>query len=302
VAQRLADAVPGVVDCDRVSVYVWSDELGRLERRALNAADDAGLHSVRPQDVPQLASWLEQPDPEPLFIDIDSSAVKVALREIGAVAAVAVPIATDERFLGCFVVSAMDRPERLVHSPELVDRLSGVAAQALIALENGRLVDRITHQARHDQLTGVANRAGFHEQLAAATAGDATLALFYVDLDQFKPINDVHGHQVGDAVLRAVAQRLSEHLRAGDTVARIGGDEFAVLVGDVADPAQLAAISERLAHAFDRPLTVGGRSFAIRASIGRAVWPVDGQEPEALLRTADAAMYDNKRRARAVIS
>jgi predicted signal transduction protein with EAL and GGDEF domain len=135
-------------------------------------------------------------------------------------------------------------------SHELADRLSGVAAHAVTALENGRLVDHITHQARHD---------------------------------------------VGDDVLRAVTQRLRERVRAADTVARLGGDEFAVLVEDIGDEDQLAAISNRLQEAFAAPLRAGGRTFAISASIGRAVWPIDGDGPEALLRHADAAMYAVKR-------
>ena len=211
------------------------------------------------------------------------------------------PIATDERFLGCIIVSVAERPERLARTAELVDRLSGVAAHAVTALENGRLVDHITHQARHDHLTGAANRVGVQERLAAVTAkaDPASVALFNIDLDEFKPINDEHGHDVGDDLLRAVAQRLRECLRGDDTVARLGGDEFAVLVENVTQPRQLDGISRRLGKAFAAPLRAGGRSFAVSASIGRAVWPVDGDSPGALLRHADAAMYAVKRAGRA---
>jgi diguanylate cyclase (GGDEF)-like protein len=306
IAQQLADAVPGVVDCDRASVYVWRPEAGELVREAINATDrggdaDAGWRRIRPDAVPQLADWLERPSAEPLFLDMETTPVRDSLREFGAVAAVAVPIATDERFLGCLVVSVVERGERLASRPELVDRLSGVAAHAVTALENGRLVDHITHQARHDSLTGAANRSGFHERLAAATgrAGrdETSLALFYVDLDDFKPINDEHGHEVGDELLCAVTRRLAECVRGNDTVARLGGDEFAVLVEGIASDAQLDAISDRLARAFAEPLHAGGRTFSIRASIGRAVSPGD-EGPQALLRRADAAMYDVKRAAR----
>jgi diguanylate cyclase (GGDEF)-like protein len=307
VAQRLADAVPGVVDCDRVGVYLWSDERGELVRRAVNATQrggdvEAGPTTVDPRDVAQLAAWIEHPTPEPLFIDLDTSPVRHALREVGAVAAVAVPISTGEHFLGCLVVSVVERPERLAPSAELQDRLSGVAAHAVTALENGRLIDHITHQASHDQLTGVANRVGFAERLSSAAtqagASDTQLALFYIDLDAFKPVNDGFGHDVGDELLRAVAQRLHGSVRGGDTVARLGGDEFAVLVEDIADAAQIAVVARRLESAFDAPFAAGGRTFAISASIGRAIWPLDVETPDALLAHADAAMYDVKRASR----
>jgi diguanylate cyclase (GGDEF)-like protein len=168
-----------------------------------------------------------------------------------------------------------------------------VAAHAVTALENGRLVDQITHQASHDQLTGAANRVGFSERLART--GAPSLALFYIDLDAFKPVNDDFGHDVGDELLRAVARRLHEVVRSSDTVARLGGDEFVVLVEDVGDGAQIDALAQRLARAFHAPFEVGDRLFAIGASISRAVWPADVDTPDALLAHADAAMYAVKR-------
>jgi diguanylate cyclase (GGDEF)-like protein len=294
VANRLADSIPGVVDCDRVAVYLWREERRELARVALTGGDDGGLEVVRADEVQQIADWVAHPNPEPFFIDIETSEVQGALRDLGAVAAVAVPIATTDRFLGCFVVSALEREERLRPSLELVDRLSGVAAHAVTALENGRLVDHITFQARHDQLTGATNRAGFHEVLTAATGReDASVALFYVDLDGFKPVNDDHGHDVGDALLCAVATRLGECVRGGDTVARLGGDEFAVVVSDVGGQEQLAAISRRLEHAFREPFSAAGREFRVGASIGSAVW--NGESARTLLQRADAAMYAAKR-------
>ena len=304
VASRLADAVPGVVDCDRVSVHLWDEEEGACIRRAVNVTDDSqadpgGREVSRPDEVPQLARWLEHPDPEPYFIDIETSAIREPLLEVGAVASVAVPIATAERFLGTVVVSVRHHPERLASTPELRDRLSGIAAHAVTALENGRLVDHITHQARHDRLTGLANRLAFGEQLAAATERarerESPIALFYVDLDGFKPVNDEFGHEIGDELLCEVAERLLGCVRGGDSVARLGGDEFAILVDGIEGEAQLGAVSSRLEHSFDAPFVIQGHALAVRASIGRAVWPAEVHELDALLRHADAAMYDVKR-------
>jgi diguanylate cyclase (GGDEF)-like protein len=281
-------------------------EEGVLERRAVNATDDpnantrkGGLDVVQPEDVPQLARWLERPDPEPFFIDMESSPIRESLLEVGAVAAVAVPIATVSRFLGCLIVSVRHSPGRLQPGPELGDRLSGVAAHAVTALENGRLVDHITHQARHDRLTGLSNRLAFGEQLAEVTGrareSKNPIALFYVDLDGFKVVNDEFGHAFGDTLLREVAGRLLGCVRAEDVVARLGGDEFAILVDADGDPKALSAVSARLEHAFDEPFEIEGHSLPVRASVGRAVWPVEVEELGVLLRHADAAMYDVKR-------
>jgi diguanylate cyclase (GGDEF)-like protein len=301
IATRLADAIPAVIDCDRVTVSLWDEKAGELVRRAVYSTsnEEMAVASFRPDDIPRLAAWLERPDSEPHFLDLETSPIKDSLSEIGAVASVVVPISTSQHFLGTVHVAVRERPERLAPSPELRERLSGVVAHAIIALENGRLVDHITHQARHDQLTGLANRLQFGERITEATSRDADegtpFALFYIDLDRFKPVNDEFGHEVGDKLLRAVAERLQNCGRPGDTVARLGGDEFAVIVEAIDDPDQLGPIAERLGNAFSEPFAVDGHELVVRASIGRAVWPIDALDVEGLLREADATMYCVKR-------
>jgi diguanylate cyclase (GGDEF)-like protein len=302
VVQRLADAIPAVIDCDRVAVSLWDEDNQELVRRAVNTNGRDEKMSVgrfRPEDLPQLAAWLAHPGPEPHFLDMRTSPLKAPLSEVGAVASVAVPIATAKRFLGTVHVSVRERPDRLADTPELRDRLSGVAAHAMIALENGRLVDHITYQARHDQLTGLENRLAFGERITAATQQEAErarpFALFYIDLDRFKPVNDQFGHEVGDDLLRAVAERLRGCARPGDTVARLGGDEFAVIVEAIEDEAQLAPVAERFERAFAAPFVIDGHELIVESSIGRAVWPLDAADVEGLLRAADATMYRAKR-------
>jgi len=304
VARRLAEAVPSVLDCDRVTIYVWDEEEQVNVRTAVNVTDGsdplgpASAAQSRPEDVPQLARWLEHPDPEPYFIDIDTSAVRDPLQEVGVVASIAVPIATAQRFLGCLLVSVRRDATRLAPSPELRGRLLGVAAHAVTALENGRLVDHITSQARHDRLTGLANRLAFGEDLAARSQTARTerspLALFYVDLDRFKPVNDEFGHEVGDELLQGAAGRLLRCVRADDRVARLGGDEFAIIVAGIADQHRLAEMASRIERAFDQPFSIQGQTLRVGASVGQAAWPADVSDPEELLRRADAAMYGNK--------
>lgn len=206
-----------------------------------------------------------------------------------------VPLATEDSLLGALAVSVRDQPERLRPSPDLLDRLSGVAAQATTALRNGRLVDHITHQAMHDQLTGLANRLQFAEKLRKAVNREEMVTMFYIDLNDFKPVNDEHGHEVGDKLLSALGNRLTSCIRSSDTVARLGGDEFAVLIGSQATPSESDMVALRLADAFADPFLIDGHKVCLTASIGRAIFPIDADRADAMLRRADASMFAAKR-------
>jgi diguanylate cyclase (GGDEF)-like protein len=159
----------------------------------------------------------------------------------------------------------------------------------------------LRHQATHDQLTGIANRSSMMVDLRAAVTHAPTL--FFVDLDGFKAVNDTHGHHVGDAVLRAVAGRLTQIVRRSDTVARLGGDEFVVVCTGIAEPAAVAALANRMEQALSQPVTTDDCVVTIGASIGILTVPhtapvaVEAAEEliDDLLRTADAAMYEAKR-------
>jgi diguanylate cyclase (GGDEF)-like protein len=161
------------------------------------------------------------------------------------------------------------------------------------------LVDQITHQARHDQLTGLANRLRFGEQLRAAMSRareqGAVVQLYYIDLDRFKPVNDEFGHAVGDRLLAAVGERLKACTRPGDTVARLGGDEFAVLIETAGAVPDSERLGERLVQTLEQPFDIDGHLLTLGASVGRAAFPDDGIDPDALVRAADAAMFAAKR-------
>lgn len=158
---------------------------------------------------------------------------------------------------------------------------------------------RFADAALHDPLTGLANRAAFdleiRRRLDHARAAGATLALAYLDLDGFKEVNDLHGHQAGDEVLRVIARRLESTFRAGDLVARLGGDEFAVILQPDGPPPTLGARLEQARQLARQPVEVAGQSLRVTASIGVALFPDHAGAAEELIAKADEAMYQAKR-------
>lgn len=155
--------------------------------------------------------------------------------------------------------------------------------------------ERIAYMAQHDPLTGLLNRASFNEALLRATAkcNRQRAALLYVDVDELKSINDGHGHHVGDEVLRAIARRMREVLRESNTVARIGGDEFAILV-PIREMREAVTVSERLIEVLGAPLEYGCLTIRTSVSIGIAIVPDHAQDRDSLCRNADLALYRSK--------
>ncbi|MGQ9365658.1 EAL domain-containing protein [Azospirillum sp. ST 5-10] len=164
--------------------------------------------------------------------------------------------------------------------------------------ERRQAEERIRHMANHDVLTGLPNRVLFHDRttvaLANASRDGHMVALLYVDLDRFKSVNDLLGHQAGDLLLEQVAQRLTGNLRRHDTAARLSGDEFVILQDRIAQPGEAMALAERLVKAFAVPFDLAGQQMVIGASVGIALFPQDGNGVEQLLLNADTALYRAK--------
>jgi diguanylate cyclase (GGDEF)-like protein/PAS domain S-box-containing protein len=157
---------------------------------------------------------------------------------------------------------------------------------------------RLEFLAHHDTLTGLPNRAMFHERAREAVAHarrhDKTAAVLFIDLDNFKQVNDGLGHDVGDGLLKVIASRLRACVRGDDFIARIGGDEFCVLLQDIADPREAAAVAQKLVHELGKTYRIDHHEVVSGASIGIACVPQDGEDVATLLRLADAAMYRAK--------
>lgn len=168
---------------------------------------------------------------------------------------------------------------------------------------------RARHQATHDPLTGLPNRMLFGDRLRSgverARRENSLLALIYVDIDRFKPVNDRYGHMAGDELLKAIAVRLSGLFRAVDTSARLGGDEFAVILQSVSSAEQAQQLCIRIGDEMARPFQLqvpghdGPLTVEVGASLGMAIYPDDATQTDELIRLADAQMYRNKQSARA---
>jgi len=173
-----------------------------------------------------------------------------------------------------------------------------LAQAAAIALDNARLYEELRHQAFHDGLTGLANRALFSDRVEHALARSirtgSIIGVLFVDLDDFKTVNDRFGHQAGDQLLRSIAERIVAILRPGDTAARLGGDEFAILLEDLHGQDDARLVAERLIHAIRTPTRLGDVDALVGASIGIALSTAGGELAPDLLRNADFAMYRAK--------
>ena len=161
---------------------------------------------------------------------------------------------------------------------------------------------RLSHLATHDPLTGLSNRILFDDRLSLALAhaqrSSKKLAVMLLDLDHFKDINDSWGHSVGDQVLKSVSNRLAESLRRSDTIARMGGDEFLILLPEIEEAEDARIIALKMLGAFKEPFIVGARELYTTISIGIAIYPDDGANPDMLMKNADMAMYSVKEQGR----
>ncbi|NUZ04213.1 putative bifunctional diguanylate cyclase/phosphodiesterase [Piscinibacter koreensis] len=169
-------------------------------------------------------------------------------------------------------------------------------------VELGQALETIQQMASHDTLTGLPNRALFNGSLQhairRADRHGIVLALFFMDLDRFKHINDTLGHHVGDLALKEAARRLGTCIRGSDMAARLGGDEFVLLVEGFSDPAALVEIAERVLGVMNEPMTIDRHELNVSSSIGICMYPADAQDAQSLLANADIAMYAAKREGR----
>jgi diguanylate cyclase (GGDEF)-like protein len=266
----------------------------------LLAQSSAEFALERAARIGDAAQALVAATPSCVLLDL-SNLRSAALGELAA-AAPAVPIvvlaedADEEQALIAVRDGAQDYLVKSELNPTLLCR------SIKCAIERKRVEVRLTHQAMHDSLTGLPNRAVFMDRLGLALdrarRANTGVAVLFLDVDNFKDINDNLGHVAGDRVLIDLAARLTAMLRPMDTVARLGGDEFTFLIEDLSDEREIVLIADRISRAANLPITLERGPTAVSVSIGIAMVSGHAVTPETLIREADAAMYRSKQRGR----
>ena len=206
-----------------------------------------------------------------------------------------VPAMFNDEFLG--IITVVNSPRN--YEKQDLDTVEQFASLFALAAQNKQAQDHIAHLAHHDPLTGLINRHLFPDRLAQAMIlsqrHHTKIALLYVDLDKFKQINDAHGHLAGDTVLIEVASRLRSALRDSDTVARMGGDEFVVILHDITSKIAVKNVTKKIIDALAEPILFHETQFTVMASVGISIYPDDDKQIDALLQKADKAMYQAKK-------
>jgi diguanylate cyclase (GGDEF)-like protein len=247
-------------------------------------------------DFPLTRRVLEQKDPASLHVDdpeADPSEVAI-LREEGQASLVMLPLVAKGETVGLIELS---RDGARFEQRDITLAFT-FASEAAMALENARLYQELRHQAFHDGLTRLPNRALFTDRLEHALARSerrgSLLAVLFVDVDDFKTINDGLGHARGDLLLGAIADRLRLCIRSADTAARLGGDEFALLLEDLDGRTEAEAVADRILDVMSRPIQLPDTTVGVGVSIGLCFPGTGGETADELLRNADFAMYRAK--------
>ncbi len=298
-ADVLADKLRAAAHMDACVISRWDDDSGALvaigaSGRPLDGTprDVAVLRTLRQvliSDQPRLL--------DPGLFDLEAAELE-RLRELGGAAALLLPLSTAGHVVGLVEFVAEHGGRRIQDGETAL--LRTMANQAAAALENASLVRQLRDAAETDLVTGVYSHRHLQDRVRQETARAArthsALSVLMVDLDDFKLVNDRHGHQAGDRVLRAIAGVLRASIRTSDVVARYGGDEFVVLMPDT-DAAEAERVARRAARSVAEltHLMADGSEVHVTCSVGLALYPRDGRNGKALLRAADAAMYTHKR-------
>ena len=208
-----------------------------------------------------------------------------------------VPLNSHKGTIGALILKSNSDGARYTEKDK--ELLQFVSTQVATAIERKQLHARLKHMAQYDGLTGLPNRGLLYDRLKMALARtrreQGQMSLLYLDLNNFKQVNDTLGHVAGDELLQVIANRLQQCVRDLDTVARMGGDEFVVLLENIELPGHASNVAKKIRSAISQPIQIEGRSLCILPSIGIALYPDHGEEAHQLLRHADEAMYFEKK-------
>jgi len=310
VLKKAAETIIEVVNARRVSIYEIdsSDALHlRISANRNIDTDHSIMQSSTDENVDEamkegsVVRWsLDNRQmatiPRMVKDERESSAVQTFRDQHHLGATVTIPLAHADTVWG--VLSVMRDRSNEDFSQEDTNLIEVIANQASIILHRHGLLETIHYQAYHDSLTALSNRLSFehtlNEAVKSSTSNNQRLAILFIDLDEFKSVNDTLGHAIGDRLLVNVSNRLEHNLKSEDTLARMGGDEFAILIRDIDSDSDAINVSKRLLNCLRSEYDIGGARLTIGASIGISFFPEDGKHANELLKNADIAMYQAK--------
>ncbi len=304
IARQLTESVVDLVDCDRSSVWLW-DGATECLRHEWSTGDPSlvSRRAISPTEMVDLPRMLS--DPQPMFFPSENPdpLLDAIMTDAHLVALAVVPVIAHGVLLALLTAGVETDPGRIRCSPELIEKLTGVAALAASAIQNRKLIDELARQVIRDGLTGVLNRTGFLRSIEGVLRDgrtDGPAGLLFVDIDGFKQLNDRYGHNAGDELLRQAAERLRETVRGEDLVARVGGDEFAIVLPRARTREEVEAAAQRVDEAFGSPFQLDRQQVTVRASVGEAFSSQRGSTLDDLVRMADSVMYARKAEHRAL--
>lgn len=297
--KRIHEVIKELLPADNFAVALCDPESGELsfpyyadQYNTIPVQQMPDADTVTSQVITSGSAILMTPDTiESVNSHSDTVLIKNAHNWLG------VPLKSAEGITGALVVYSYWDEE--VYSDKDRELLEFVSDQVAAAVELRKAFTRLEYMAQYDQLTGLPNRALFLDRLktslSKARRNRSRLGVLYLDLDEFKQVNDRFGHSTGDKVLSEVARRLLGCVRESDTVARLGGDEFAVLLNDIENPGDILVVTEKIRLSLESLYRLDDLTFRLSSSIGAAVYPENGTDDESLIHFADKAMYKDKK-------
>ena len=299
---------PRALDVSPIKVLLVEDNAGdaRLMREMLADSDTTQFDVTHVKRLDEGLRQLESSDFNLMLLDLwlpDGEGLDTVARALAAVSKAPIVVMTSHDDETLAVKAVQSGAQDYLVKGQADTR--GLVRTIRHAVERHRMLSELKrsrrrehHQATHDPLTGLPNRQLFYDRLFHAMAYSSrhreSLAVLFIDIDHFKNVNDTRGHAVGDKLLTSAAERLSACLRKSDTAARLGGDEFVVILTDLNRIQDAARVAQNTLRALAKPYILGTTELLVTASVGIAIYPTDGEDPDRLIKNADTAMYKAK--------
>ena len=293
--QRIHEIVGTLLPADNFSVTLYDDETAQL---SFPYHVDEFLETPEPFTLIPGTLYAEVIHTgQPLLLTPETTVARLEELHISfgmnPLCWLGVPLKSHKGTIGVLMVKSY--PGGVCYNERDQELLQFVSTQIATVIEHQQMQARLQHMAQYDQLTDLPNRSLLHDRLKSALSTarreHGQLSLLYIDLDKFKQVNDTLGHGIGDLLLQETASRLKSCVRESDTVARVGGDEFVILIQGTLLPQFAALVAEKIADAFNTPFILDGHRLTITPSIGIALYPQHGSDERQLVEYADKAMY-----------